>query len=343
MFIRNDLPQRRRYDINDLPQRRRYDINDLPQRRRYDINDLPQRRRYDINDLPQRRRYDINDLPQRRRYDINDLPQRRRYDINDLPQRRRYGINDLPQRRRYDINDLPQRRRYDINDLPQRRRYDINDLPQRRRYDINDLPQRRRYDINAEIFDDIDDSYWFWNTMMRDITKKHDPAKTRTLKGNRLPYMNGELRRDINVKHMLKRKFSRCNSGVNWENYRKQRKIVTQLRRKSMQMCMRNKYRNAKNNGEFWKAVEPLISNKVINKDDNMFINIDGNVVNDPSDLCRVFKTYFTNIAYSIGPNDTIYGSCHEVSYLRITLAIDILDSVLFIEWRLLTTSFVVV
>ena len=129
--------------------------------------------------------------------------------------------------------------------------------------------------------------------------------------------MNGELRRDINVKHMLKRKLSRCNSSVNWENYRKQRKIVTQLRRKSMQMYMQNKYRNAKNNGEFWKAVEPLISNKVINKDDNMFINIDGNVVNDPSDLCRVFKTYFTNIAYSIGPNDTIYGSDSSESCIR--------------------------
>ena len=34
---------------------------------------------------------------------------------------------------------------------------------------------------------------------------------------------------------------------------------------------------------------------------------------------------------------------CHKMSYLRITLAIYILDSVLFIEWRLLTTSFVVI
>ena len=161
----------------------------------------------------------------------------------------------------------------------------------------------------AEIFDDIDDSYWFWNTMMRDITNVYAPVKTRTLKGNRVPYMNGELRRYINVKHMLKRKHSRCNSSVNWENYRKQCNIVTQLRRKSVKMYMRNKCRNAKNNGKFWKAVKPLISNKVINKDDNMFIYIDGNVVNDPSDLCRVFNTYFTNIAYNIGLNDTIYGS----------------------------------
>ena len=38
--------------------------------------------------------------------------------------------------------------------------------------------------------------------------------------------------------------------------------------------------------------------------------------------------------------DDTI---CHKMSYLRITLAIDIIDSVLFIEWRLLTTSFVVI
>ena len=42
--------------------------------------------------------------------------------------------------------------------------------------------------------------------MMRDITNEHAPVKTRTLKGNRLPYMDGELRQAINVKRMLKRK-----------------------------------------------------------------------------------------------------------------------------------------
>ena len=34
---------------------------------------------------------------------------------------------------------------------------------------------------------------------MRDITKEHAPVKTRILKGSRLPYMNGELRRALNI------------------------------------------------------------------------------------------------------------------------------------------------
>ena len=32
----------------------------------------------------------------------------------------------------------------------------------------------------ADIFDVINDSYWFWNTMMRNITNEHAPVKTRT-------------------------------------------------------------------------------------------------------------------------------------------------------------------
>ena len=65
----------------------------------------------------------------------------------------------------------------------------------------------------------------------------------------------------------------------------------------------------------FWKTVKPLISNRGINKDDNMFMYNDGEIVNNSNDLCRIFNNYVTHIANSIGVDDTIYqydtcGSC---------------------------------
>ena len=86
--------------------------------------------------------------------------------------------------------------------------------------------------------------------------------------------MNGELRRDINVKRMLKRKFTKCNSNMNWDKYRKHRNIVTKLLKKSLQQYMHKKCNEAVNGGDFWKTVKPLISNRGINKDDNIFLMI---------------------------------------------------------------------
>ena len=159
----------------------------------------------------------------------------------------------------------------------------------------------------SEIFDDVDDAYWMCSTLLQEIVNEHAPIKQKTIKGNHLPYMNGELRRAINVKRMLKRKFTKCNSNMNWDKYRKQRNIVTKLLKKSLQQYMHKKCNEAVNGGDFWKTVKPLISNRGINKDDNIFLSYDGEIVNNTNDICRIFNNYFTHIANSIGVDDTIY------------------------------------
>ena len=70
---------------------------------------------------------------------------------------------------------------------------------------------------------------------------------------------------------------------------------------------MHTKCNEAVNGGDFWKTVKPLISNRGINKDENIFLSYDGEIVNNTNDICRIFNNYFTHIANSIGVDDTIY------------------------------------
>ena len=70
---------------------------------------------------------------------------------------------------------------------------------------------------------------------------------------------------------------------------------------------MHKKCNEAVNGGDFWKTVKPLIPNRGINKDDNIFLSNDGEIVNNTNDICRIFNNYFTHIANSIGVDDTIY------------------------------------
>ena len=59
----------------------------------------------------------------------------------------------------------------------------------------------------AEIFESVDDSYWFFNKLLTDIVDEHAPVKCRKIKSKHVLYMNDELRKSINVRNMLKRKY----------------------------------------------------------------------------------------------------------------------------------------
>jgi hypothetical protein len=65
----------------------------------------------------------------------------------------------------------------------------------------------------TEIFDDVNDSYWLWHQLTMQIVNEHAPIKTRKVKGQRAPFMNGELRRAINVKNMWVVKKTGKNTG----------------------------------------------------------------------------------------------------------------------------------
>ena len=54
----------------------------------------------------------------------------------------------------------------------------------------------------TDIVDDIDDSYWLWYELTMQIVNSHASIKSKTIKGKRVPYMNGELRKAINVRNM---------------------------------------------------------------------------------------------------------------------------------------------
>ena len=81
--------------------------------------------------------------------------------------------------------------------------------------------------IVTEVFDDPDDCYWAWNKLTMEVIDEHAPLKTKRVKGFRVPYMNGKLRRAINVRNMLKRKHEKTKSKENWYKYVNQRNLVT--------------------------------------------------------------------------------------------------------------------
>lgn len=148
----------------------------------------------------------------------------------------------------------------------------------------------------CDMFDDVDDTVWSYQYLLNEVTNVHAPIKTKLLKKPQLPYMNGELRKAINVKGMLKRKFLKCKNKQNWQRYRGQRNLVTSLKRKSIKEYFNKRCNNDTNNKQFWHTVRPFLSKNQKN-DTNISLLEQGKIVSKPLDVCTTLNDYFVNLA----------------------------------------------
>lgn len=158
----------------------------------------------------------------------------------------------------------------------------------------------------CNIFDDVDDSYWVCERLITSIIDEHAPVKTRTVRHKNVPYMNGELRKAINVRNMLKRKYYKQRNNVNWDRYRKYRNLVVKLRKKSLNQYTKEKCMGQAGSKDFWKTVKPLISDKYKNNECNIILMEEDNIINDSISVCNVFNQYFINMTAHNSNDDTV-------------------------------------
>ena len=99
----------------------------------------------------------------------------------------------------------------------------------------------------AEIFNDIHNSFNFTNKLLTDVVNEHAPLKTGRRRYNHAPFMHGELRKAVNAKGMLKRRYNKNRNSTNWENYRRQRNLVAKLRAQAINTHFHENFRDVSN------------------------------------------------------------------------------------------------
>jgi hypothetical protein len=79
---------------------------------------------------------------------------------------------------------------------------------------------------------------------------------------NPLPCMNSELRGAIYRKHMFYSQYTKNRNTKTWEKFRKQRNLVTKLKKNSMKTYFLEHFTGGAKNVNFWKTVKPFFSKK---------------------------------------------------------------------------------
>lgn len=179
-------------------------------------------------------------------------------------------------------------------------------------YDLSNTP----FHVST-VFDDVDDQLWFHSSLLSNVIDLHAPKKSKTIKPNQLPCMNGELRKAINVKGMLMRKRDKFPSKSNHMAFARQRNLVTHLKREAMKVYFDEHCNNNSNqNKTFWKAIQPFLSDKCRSQE-TITLQEGDNVIVDTKEVCNVFNEYFVNIASDLSETDIdMNGSLSDIVQL---------------------------
>ena len=152
----------------------------------------------------------------------------------------------------------------------------------------------------------IDDIY---GTLFTEIINEHAPVKERIVKSQRPAYMNGNLCRAVYKKRMLYKKFQKCKTPANWENYRAQRNFVTKLKKKSRQNYFFERCASGPKSKDFWPTIKPFLSKKGSDGGNEIILCENEKIVSNQSEVCEIFNEHFVNVAKDIGRDAPHYKS----------------------------------
>ena len=161
-----------------------------------------------------------------------------------------------------------------------------------------------------DVFDDINDKYWVYNSLISDVIDEHAPIKTRYIKGRSVPHMNSELRKAMYKKRMSQNAYWRYKGNPHlWEVYRQARNKFVKINRQSRQLYFKERCKDGGNSRSFWQTIRPFITDKV-NSSNDIMLKEEETIVTKNVEIADIFSEYYHNITDSIGINET----CENIS-----------------------------
>ena len=166
------------------------------------------------------------------------------------------------------------------------------------------------------IFDDMDDKFWFFQTLMTQVLEHHAPLKSKRVRPTQPAFMNSRLRKNVHLKAQLRNRYNKFPSKRNWETFRIQRNRTTQIRKTSIKSYIMERCSN-KPDKTFYKTVKPFISTKPVAQAPCQ-LQIEERLVKNDKDIADNLNKYYVEIANDIGiPYDCTIENLTDYHYVN--------------------------
>ena len=150
----------------------------------------------------------------------------------------------------------------------------------------------------SNIFDDVDDSYWFQDRLFQDVLNEHAPLKTKSIKPGQYAFMNAELRKAMHTRNMWRNKhFADRNNQATHKEYTKWRNRVTELSRTSVDKYIETNCNSHYDSKRFNDTIKPFISNKSNETSSKIFLSENNEIISDSKAVAEIFNKFYASIA----------------------------------------------
>ena len=144
---------------------------------------------------------------------------------------------------------------------------------------------------------DVNKLYNEFSNILTETVNKHAPLKQRKLVKQPAPFMNKALKYEIYKKRMLFNKYKRNKTPKTWEKFRRQRNLVTSLRRRSLNKYFIDRCTGGCKSETFWSTVKPFLTNKGNKITKDTILDENESIKTDQKEICNIFNNFFVNVA----------------------------------------------
>ena len=163
---------------------------------------------------------------------------------------------------------------------------------------------------------DVNDAWSIWHSTFMSIINHHAPMKCKRIRGNSLPWLDGEI---IQLMRQRDRahKIAKCSgSQNNWDVYKKLRNSVTdQIRCKKSEHFISTIEENKGNSSVMWKKLKDVLPSKQKIVPSSL-LSQHGEVVDDLADIAAIFNEHFSTVGERLVNNATPRRSVDENIHL---------------------------
>ena len=155
--------------------------------------------------------------------------------------------------------------------------------------------------------------------MCRSVLDQHAPRKQKYARGNHMPFMNKTLSKVIMKRTNLRNKFLKERTDESKKRYTSQRNYCVSLLKKTMKNYYNSlNEKDVSDNNTFWKTVKHFLSDKIVSKEQTLFVEND-EIISGDSKIAESLNSFFSSIVKNLKipgyrpHNDSLFENVSEV------------------------------
>ena len=155
--------------------------------------------------------------------------------------------------------------------------------------------------------------------MCRSVLDQHAPRKQKYARGNHMPFMNKTLSKVVMKRTNLRNKFLKERTDESKKRYTSQRNYCVSLLKKTMKNYYNSlNEKDVSDNNTFWKTVKYFLSDKIVSKEQTLFVEND-EIISGDSKIAESLNSFFSSIVKNLKipgyrpHNDSLFENVSEV------------------------------